>query len=254
LNPLPDIWAACQAQASPANLSGSLMRIVESQTQIATTRLVDDLAEQALLETLLEEAKPPLDRNVRGLSYLLATPFRYPPLRHGSRFGTRLEPSLLYGSHREETVLAEAAYYRCLFFEGMAAPPPSGRLLTQHTIFGVRYRTRLGLRLQRPPFSSYRDQISSASRYEASQRLGAGMRAAGVEAFEYVSARDPDGGSNVALFTPSALAERKPGFQQTWLCETRPGKVQFSGPNPGQAREFRRSLFLVDGALPEPAV
>jgi len=251
---MPDVWAACQARARPANLSGSLMRIVESQTQIATTRLVDDLAEQALLETLLEAAKPPLDRSARGLSYLLATPFRYPPLRHGSRFGTRLEPSLLYGSHSEETVLAEAAYYRCLFFEGMTAPPASGRLLTQHTIFGVRYRTRLGLRLQRPPFSDYRDQISSPTRYETSQRLGAAMRAAGVEGFEYVSARDPEGGSNVALFTPDALAERKPGFQQAWLCETRPGTVRFSGPNPGQAREFSRTRFLVAGTLPEPAV
>jgi hypothetical protein len=72
--------------------------MVESQQQIATSSLVDDLAEQALLEELIERSKPPLRSGTERLHYLLATPFRYPPLRHGSRFGGRFEPSLLYGA------------------------------------------------------------------------------------------------------------------------------------------------------------
>lgn len=113
--------------------------IVESQEQIATLSLVDDLAEQNLLEGLLERSKPSLPAGCKGLHDLLSTPFRYPPLRHGSRFGSRAEPGLLYGARRLPTVLAEAAYYRFVFWIGMTTPPPAGQLLTQHSVFWARF-------------------------------------------------------------------------------------------------------------------
>ena len=69
---------------------------MESQEQVATNRLVATLAEQDLLESMLEASKPPLPKGTARLDYLLATPFRYPPLPHGSRFGGRHEPSLFY--------------------------------------------------------------------------------------------------------------------------------------------------------------
>ena len=59
---------------------GRLLRLVESQEQVATNSLVRTLAEQALLEDLIEASKPPLPATGHGLHYLLATPFRYPPL------------------------------------------------------------------------------------------------------------------------------------------------------------------------------
>ena len=249
-----DVWADCVDQSPPANLSGALVRICDSQAHVATSRLVDDLGEQAVLESLLETVEPPHERSFAGLHPLLAAPFRYPPLRHGSRFGTRLEPSLFYGALAVETVLAEAAYYRFVFFCGMTEPPPSGRIRSQHTIFGVGYRTRQGLRLQTPPWSRHAAAIASPTDYGASQRLGAALRAGGVQAFEYPSARDPGGGINVALFTPAALAAARPRFQQAWLCETLATAVRYAGTHPVACHAFALTDFLVGGALPEPAI
>jgi len=45
-----------------------------------------------------------------GLDYLLFPPFRYPPLKWGSRFGTEYQRGLFYGSQLLATALAEVAY------------------------------------------------------------------------------------------------------------------------------------------------
>src|SRR5512142_429329 len=119
-------WEAKLAAARPGRLAGTLLRLVESQEQVATHQLVRSLERQAVLEDMLEATKPPWRKGSERLHYLLATPFRYPPLQHGSRFGTRSEPSLFYGSQETRTVLAEAAYYRFVFWHGMR-PPPAGK-------------------------------------------------------------------------------------------------------------------------------
>ncbi|WP_211160077.1 hypothetical protein [Aromatoleum aromaticum] len=62
---MTDIWAAVGAEAPVVELAGDLVRLVESQEQIATNRLVDTLEEQALLESLLETSKPPLPQGKR---------------------------------------------------------------------------------------------------------------------------------------------------------------------------------------------
>jgi len=248
-----DIWAEAGAGAPVAALEGELLRLVESQEQVATNRLVDTLEEQALLESLLEAAKPALPKAADGLHYLLATPFRYPPLRHGSRFGGRFEPSLFYAALTTPTVLAESAYYRLVFWHGMAVPP-SSPLMTQHTLFGARWRCARGLRLQLEPFDRWRDALVDPADYRATQQLGSGMRAAGIEAFEYVSARDPAGGLNVALFTPAALATRRPTFMQAWLAETGASGVRFYSAEERALQRFPLEQFLVAGRLPTPAI
>jgi hypothetical protein len=203
-----DIWSACKGRAPPTALAGELIRIVESQEQIATTGLVDDLSEQALLEEMLEGSKPAARPGAHGLHYLLATPFRYPPLRHGSRFGSRFEPSLFYGSRRLPTALAETAYYRFVFWFGMAKPPPSGKLLTQHTEVRAHYAAHRGLRLQEPPFSAYEAQLRDPGDYTHTQRLGTAMRERGIVAFEYVSARDQARACPAGTPSPGTLALR----------------------------------------------
>ena len=135
---MPALWPLCRETLHIAPLGGELLRLVESQEQVATSTLVDDLAEQALLEDLLDATKPAVPPQAAGLHYLLSTPFRYPPLRHGSRFGGRFEPSLFCGARVLETVLAEAAYYRFVFWTGMATPPASRRLVTQHALLRAR--------------------------------------------------------------------------------------------------------------------
>lgn len=247
----PD-WDACLAESPPARLSGVLLRLVESQEQVATSRLVGSLERQAALESMLEATKPALRTGSGALHYLLATPFRYPPLKHGSRFGTRSEPSLFYGSLEPRTVLAEAAYYRFVFWHGMATPP-AGKLDTQHTLFGAAYRTGQGLRLQAPPFAAHHTAFASKTDYRASQALGAAMRAAGVEAFEFPSARDPQGGINVALFTPRAFARKAPVSQEAWLCELTGERVRFRPARGRDLYDFPLAVFEVAGRLPWPA-
>ena len=62
------------------HVDDALLRIVESLEQVATTKITRNLEEQDFLERLIEGSKPgKLDG---PLHYLLATPFRYPPLNH----------------------------------------------------------------------------------------------------------------------------------------------------------------------------
>lgn len=248
-----DLWRACGGEARIQPIRGTLRRLVESQEQVATSRLVGSLDRQAVLEAMLEASKPPLRPGTERLHYLLATPFRYPPLRHGSRFGSRAEPSLLYGALSVPTVLAEAAYYRFVFWHGMQAPPP-GPLVTQHALFAARYRTPRGVRLHTPPWDAHRDRLADPARYGPTQALGAAMRAAGVEAFEYPSARDPGRGVNVALFAPAALASTKPTAIESWLAETSAERVRFLARSGTGVHEFPLATFLVDGRLPQPAI
>jgi hypothetical protein len=245
-------WAALVAATPPLRLAGTLRRLVESQEQVATNQLVGSLAHQAVLEDMLEETKPPLRRGSERLHYLLATPFRYPPLKFGSRFGKRSEPSLFYASLETRTVLAEAAYYRFVFWYGMVEPPP-GKLDTQHTLFGADYRTARGLQLQNPPFAAHSQAITHPADYSASQVLGATLREAEIEAFEYPSARDPEHGINVALFTPRALAGRRPAFQDPWLCELTAEHIRFQAVHGKEQYAFPLTTFQVEGKLPWPS-
>ncbi len=248
-----DIWVTCREAVAPVPLEGELVRIVESQEKIATNAIVESLDEQSLLEELLEKSKPVAVPETAGLHYLLSTPFRYPPLNHGSRFGTRYTPSLFYGSRDLKPALAETAYYRLVFWSGMKIPPPSGKLTTEHTAFGAGYSVKNGLRLQETPFQTYHKQLTDPASYDDSQLLGNRMREAGIEAFEYTSARDPENGVNIALFHPAAFSRPRPIWQEPWLCETASGGVSFYNKAYGTQR-YPIDVFLVEGSLPSPAV
>lgn len=249
---MTDIWAACGSRAHAVELAGEVLRMVESQEQVATQRLVSSLAEQDLLESLLEESKPARPANTAGLDYLLATPFRYPPLPHGSRFGRRHEPGLFYAARTLSTVLAEAAYYRFVFWQGMAKAPPR-MLRTQHTLFAARIRARRAFRLHEPPFDAYHAELASRTDYSATQALGTALRAAAAEAIEYHSARAADGGFNVALYTPTAFAQPRPTVREEWFCETTADRVSFRARIAVGVHTLPFSQFTVDGVLPMPA-
>lgn len=254
MDPLAPIWDACQGPQLISPLSGVVLRLVESQEQIATLSFVDTLEEQALLEELLESAKPPGLPEGPALHYLLRTPFRYPPLKWGSRYGRCHEPSLFYGGATAMTTLAESAYYRFVFWSSMAAAPVKPYIHTEHTLFSARYATDRGIRLQDSAFSRYRARLTDPRHYQACQALGAAMRAAPVDAFQYPSAR-ADGGICVALFTPDAFACHQPHDTQSWLCETTASTITFKQKQAGQAAiiAFPVENFLVDGKLPMPA-
>jgi hypothetical protein len=226
---------------------------VEAQHQVATRKLVDSDEEQAMLEEVLERHKPPVVEGGR-LHYLLFTPFRYPPLRHGSRFGSRRERGIWYGSESLRTAFAEVAYYRLLFLEGTTAD--LGLVETDLTAFRVSARTERAIDLVAPPFDRWKSLLASKTSYTATQPLGTAMREAGVEAFRYLSARDVEGGVNVGLFTPRAFAMRRPRQRETWRSATVRGFVELSKRGYAERAVYRfpRRHFLVRGKLPAPAL
>ncbi len=247
-----DIWQACKDAAQPTPLSGEVIRIVEPLVSRALSTLVDDLQEQALLEALLDASRPRIPEAALALHDLLQSPFRNPPLKHGSRFGTHQEPGLFYGSAGITTVLAETAYYRFVFWAGMSEPPPGGRLTTELTMFSASFALQRGLRLQHPPFSKYTQLLRDPQDYRATQALGWALREAGIEGFEYLSARDREVGLNRAFFTPGVFTHPMPGWQEDWLCETRAEAVSFFSKKHG-ASFYPLEDFRLDGALPLPA-
>lgn len=250
-----DLWKECGNRISPEPISDNLVRVVESQEQIATNSIVDNLEEQAALEQMLENTKPVPPCFITGLDYLLATPFRYPPLPYGSRFGRRDEPSIFYGSLSLTTAFAETGYYRYLFWLGMTTPPPSDKFITQHTVFGVNYKTGIGLRLQNAPFNEYEEYLTHSSDYTVTQLLGTAMRNNGIEAFEYKSARDLDRGLNIAIFEPACFASLKPLSKEPWLCEINDTAATFySFPSSNNIYKFPYETYLINGEFPHPAV
>jgi hypothetical protein len=249
------IWEACGGPSRIRRLALDAWRAVEGQHRNSTRKLVDSDDEQRVLEELIEKGKPPLPRlpGVERLHYLLSTSFRYPPLRHGSRFGTRAETSIWYGSRTRRTVFAEVAYYRLVFLDGTSAAIE--RLMVELTCFEVPIRARRGVDLTRPPFSEHAARISSKTSYRDSQRLGAELRAAKVQAFVFRSARDAQGGSNVGAFEPAAFGATKPTKLETWQCIATKSAVEFSRRDffRAESHRFPRSDFEVRGKLPMPA-
>lgn len=247
-----NIWTRCGGRSNARRLAGRAWRVVESQHLFSTRKLVDSDEEQRLLEQLIEDVKPPSGAPP-GMHWLLFTPFRYPPLRHGSRFGTRRERGIWYGSRTRATAFAEKAYYLLLFLSGTAADLTP--LETDVSIFQAGYETSRGVDLTRGPFARYRPLISSATAYEEAQALGRDMRADGVEAFVYTSARDPEAGLSVGLFVAAALSSRRPGAPETWRCVATRDGVEVTKEDVFRPASFTypRQTFLVEGRLPAPA-
>lgn len=246
------IWQVCQGERHMQPLQCRAWRVVESQEVIATLTLVDTLEEQDLLEQLIASTKPARPQQDRH--YLLTTPFRYPPLKHGSRFGMRHQPSLFYAATSVATALAETAYYRLVFLQGMARPFADA-LNTEHTLFYINVQCQRGIALQSEPFDSHRDVLMAPDDYAATQVLGSAMRSAGVEGFQYRSARDVAGGINVALFVPEAIRSNAPQASTRWLCQTDTNGVAFRSVDDREPlQRFARAQFLVDGVLPAPAL
>jgi RES domain len=229
--------------------------VVEAQFRNSTRKLVDSDAEQELLEQLIDErAKLPVPDGFERLHYLLYTPFRHPPLRNGSRFGTRLMRGILYGARELPTAFAEVAYYRLVFLDGPAVD--LGDLHLELTAFWFGILAPHGVDLCVAPFRAFEGQISSKTRYEASQRLGADMRAAGVQCCLFTSARAEGGQVNLAVFD-NVFRPNKPLREEPWTCRATRASVDFRSRTllgPERRHAFSRAQFEVAGRLPAPAL
>ena len=244
-----------EVDCEPQRLGGRFRRVVEAQFRNSTRKLVDSDEEQRLLEELLDaRAKLPVPAGFEGLHYLLYTPFRHPPLRNGSRFGTRRERGILYAARDLPTAFAEVAYYRLVFLEGTAAA--LAPVLVELTAFSFRIAAARGIDLTEGPFRELQDRISSPVSYRDSQRLGAEMREAGVQACLYVSARARERGVNLAVFE-NVFKPPRPLDEERWACTAAPDRVEFRAQRlvgRDEAFAYERGQFLVNGKLPAPAL
>lgn len=246
------IWTRCEGASEIRALRLEPWRVVEGQHQVSTRKLVDTDAEQAVLEDLIEGVKP-RDPSSGRLHYLLSTPFRYPPLRHGSRFGARHEPAIWYGSETIDAAFAEVAYYRLLFLEGTAADLDG--VEAELTAFRARVRTERGIDLLAGCFAAWREALASPTSYDATQAVGADMRAAGVHAFRYGSARHAEG-IGVGVLDRRAFSRRTPHAMESWHCTATRTAVEMRKRDYFERRVFRfpREAFVVEGRLPAPAL
>ena len=220
------LWQKNQGERYIKALHLKPWRVVEAQHILTTRTLVDSIEEHEILEQLIESSKPPIghDKN-----YLIATPFRYPPLPYGSRFGSFLEPSIWYGAQELETAFAEVSYYLQKFRNDSSAD--LGILNLVHTAFSTNIRTTCGIRLEEPPFQQYRALIADKDNYQHSQALGIDMRQASVEAFTFFSARSLHNGINIGIFSAAVFTAEQNNFifnQQTWFCYASQDKVEFT--------------------------
>lgn len=232
-------------------LAGDVYRIVETQEVAATTSLVDDLDEQDLLEQLLDEVKPPYREGTQQRHYLISTPFRYPPLQYGSRFGDITIPSYFYASVQRDTCLAECAYYRLLFLQDMSVAYPKP-LKSDHMTFSVRIKSDSVADLTQVTDSHIKARLESASDYSLTQKLGAQLcQVRGANVIKFFSARQLKG-INVAISEPSAIVSRTPENNLNWMCHSTRQKISFvtKGERP---ISFNEGQFWVEGELPRPA-
>lgn len=228
---------------------GTVWRMVESVARVSTLKLVDTLAEQSILEDILDRTKPAMPPGCTGLHFLLATPFRYAPYPTGSRFRRANQvDGVFYGSEEIGTVLAEFAFYRLLFFA--SAPGvmlPSSPV--EQTAFSVAVGARSLVDLTVPPFDLQAAAWTSLTDYNGCQDLADEARQVGVQALRYRSVRDPEGGANLALLTPLAFASPTPETQATWRVYTRSDRVQAVCEMPHRTFEFHAAQFGADPRL-----
>jgi hypothetical protein len=232
-----------RALASEAHAyARALWRVVETQHTASTMRLTDSLEEQAALEIVLEESKPPLPPTVRRLHYLIATPFRYRP-HLGSRFRAALEPGVWYGAEALRTALAEKSYWRLRFL--LDSPGTPDLKPVPHTAFQASVRTSVAVDLTAAPFTRDRAVWTDRSSYQGTQALAAVAREAQVQVIRYESVRDPERAACAAVLSPAAFGRGKPRGLETWFIAASRVRVRCARDERGAATwEFASAQLL----------
>lgn len=243
------IWTpdALRFEAQP--FAGTAWRLVEAQHRVSTLKLVDNLAEQAALEAILEDTKPALPEECRALDYLLATPFRYRPYPAGSRFRRAgMTPGVWYGAERPETAAAEMVFYRLLFHaESPETPFPDDA--AEYTAFSATLATPVALDLTAGALAADQATWRHPTDYAACQGLADTARGIGAEVIRYASVRDPDGGANLAVLSCRAFAAPQPQERQTWRIRIGRTGAMALCEHPKRGLDFRREAFAADPRL-----
>jgi hypothetical protein len=232
------------------NYRSDVYRIVESQEKVATMRIVDTLKEQAYLEELIEGTKPAI-QNKPLRHYLIQTPFRYPPLKHGSRFGTRFEPSIFYAGESLNSALCESAFYS-FYFLSRSIEPFKETIINHKTSFSARIDSTKHADLTLIEDSDTQQQLRHKTDYSFTQQLGKQMRSEGFSSFSYTSARCNDK-VNVGVFDIDAI-KGNPSKLTHWEIKQTPEEILFFCPSKTELNAtFNVNAFQIEGILPHPS-
>lgn len=228
----------------------SVVRVVEGQSYISTRQLVDSDVEQEMLEQLIDDSKPPYPANgdVGRLGYLLKTPFRYPPLKYGSRFGSKSEMGIFYGSLAIEVALCESAYSRFKFMVDSDAVFEPG--VIKYTSFEVAVESGVGLNLTAGTWEKQKERISSKVSYQYSQSIGQQAKKQQIDVILYYSARTD--GVNVAVLDMQVFKGKQVKQRRDWDVYVDSGVVEFSKGAGNVRYTYSLQQFLVDGVFPVP--
>jgi hypothetical protein len=221
-------WTPTEVGSNTRRIQCALWRAVEAQHRVSTIALVDTLEEQALLEELLENSKPALPPEAKGLHYLLSTPFRYPPPPHGSRFRSPVDPGVFYGADEVRTACAELGYWRWRFL--MDSPALEAIDAKPQTVFCAHISTT-AVDLRKPPFVDTARLWTHPTNYTYCQQFASVAREAAVGAIRYVSVRDPKKGGCIAVLHPRAFTDAPPEAQ-TWLLSVARDRVFWHRDSP----------------------
>lgn len=222
-------------------LRARIWRAVEAQHRIATMKLVDNsLADQAILEKILEESKPPVPEEAHGKHWLIFTPFRYTPPPPGSRFRAPHDPGVFYAAFERRTACAEIGYWRWRFVQDsaglkqLAAKPMS--------LFAADVKTAAAIDLRKPPHARKRKAWTAPDSYAETQVLARKAREQEIEAIVYESVRDPEHGGAVAVLVPKPLSGPV-GNPESWFLTVAEDRVIWQ-------RELGESFEFEFGTLP----
>lgn len=243
------IWTPDALRSETRPFAGLAWRLVEAQHRVSTLKLVDSLREHDVLEAILDETKPPVPEECRHLHYLLATPFRYRPYPHGSRFRRAgLTPGVWYGAEQAETAAAEMVFYRFLFYaESPETPFPDGA--AEYTAFSADLASPLALDLTEGALAGAADHWTHPTDYGPCQDLADAARTIGAELLRYQSVRDPERRANIAVLTCRAFRNPGPVDLQTWHIRIGPTGAQALCEHPRRGIEFAPDSFAGDPRL-----
>ena len=193
--------------------------------------LVDSVAEQAVLERLIDASKPPVPREVvrLGLHWLLFTPFRYAPPPGGSRFRGPNDTGVFYGADQPRTACAEVGYWRWRHLRDspeLASMPQRPQTVFRVPVAGAAVDLRV------PPFDRDHAIWTHRSDYSGCQVMGRVARDAGVQWLRYQSVRDSRHGGCGAVFDAASFAARAPVEQQGWLLTVTQARVVWQRSDP----------------------
>jgi hypothetical protein len=219
---------------------------VEAQHQISTMKITDTLAEQRVLEDLIEETKPAVPPDCLRLDFLLSTPFRYSATNpHGSRFRRPFATEgVFYAAEHVATAIAETAFYRTLFYaESPDTPWPTNA--GEYTAFSIAFKSSRVSDIARKPYLDDAD-LYHLSDYTAAQAFADVARAQNFEIIKYRSVRDGEGRANFALLTWKVFTKPSPTKRMSWKLHLGPQGARALCEAPRQSIEYDRTAFAAD--------